>query len=95
LSDFVPPFVGHNDLPGLPSICFEGGCYKVGFTHRGGFVRQYLASLVSDALLPTSEMKKVPWHTPSIQLGPQHSADRRRLRLTAGFSGADRSDGFV
>jgi hypothetical protein len=64
----VPPFVGHDDPPCLPSARSEGGCYSVGFTQRGGFVRQDLASPVSNALLPTFEMKKVPWHT---QLGTQ------------------------
>jgi hypothetical protein len=73
----VPPFVGHDDPPYLPSVRSEGGCYQVGLTQRGGFVRQDLASPVSDALLPTFEMKKVPGHTPSIQRGPQRSDDRR------------------
>jgi hypothetical protein len=71
----VPPFVGHDDPPSLPSVHSEGVCYQVGFTQRGGFVRQYLASPVRDALLPTFEMKEVPRHTPSIQLGPQGSGD--------------------
>jgi hypothetical protein len=71
----VPPFVGQNDPPCLPSVGPEGGCYQLGFTQRG-FIRQYLASPVSDALPPTFEMKKVPGHTPSIQLWPQRSGGR-------------------
>jgi hypothetical protein len=73
----VPPFVGHNDPPCLPSVSSEGGCYQVGFTQGGGFVRQYLAAPVCDPLLQTYQMKKVPWHRLSIQRGPQRSGDRR------------------
>ena len=76
MSDFVPPFVCHDDPPFLPSVRSKGGSYKVGFVRRGGFVRQYLASPVSDAPVPTFEMKEVPRHTPSIQLGLQCSGDR-------------------
>jgi hypothetical protein len=73
----MPPFVGQDDPPCLPSAHSQGGRDQVGFTQCGGFVRQYLASPLSDALLATFEMKKVPGHTPSIQLGPQRSGERR------------------
>jgi hypothetical protein len=41
----------------------KGGRYFSGLTQCGVFVRQDLASPVSDALPATFEMKKVSWHT--------------------------------
>jgi hypothetical protein len=71
--NFLGPFVGHNDTPGIAVPPPKGSHYYFGLTPSRVVIGQELASLVRDQLAafrPAFKMEKIPRHEVTIQLAP-------------------------
>jgi hypothetical protein len=71
--NFLGPFVGHNDAPGIAVPPPKGSHYYFGLTPSRVVIGQELASLVRDQLAafrPAFKMEKIPRHEVTIQLAP-------------------------
>jgi hypothetical protein len=68
--NFLGPFVGHNDAPGIAMPPPKGSRYYFGLTPSSAVIGQGVASLVRDQLAVSKaafKMEKIPRHWVTIQ----------------------------
>jgi hypothetical protein len=68
--NFLGPFVGHNDAPGIAMPPPKGSRYYFGLTPSSAVIGQEVASLVRDQLAVSKaafKMEKIPRHWVTIQ----------------------------